>query len=131
MTIKWLDKPNSHPAPYMTLCLNEKQFKEALARIKITTPIDFVGRGSNATTHIFTLDGKVTCIVCLRPAKHHTLNQIYAVLVHECVHIWQELREMIGEKNPSSEFEAYTIQWICQQFFYAYTDAKRGRRRKG
>lgn len=34
------------------------------------------------------------------------------------VHIWQEVRTMMNEKEPSIEFEAYSIQKIAQDLMY-------------
>jgi hypothetical protein len=48
------------------------------------------------------------------------LEQVYALLVHEAVHIWQDVKHRIGEDNPSSEFEAYAIQNISQELMLAY-----------
>lgn len=42
------------------------------------------------------------------------------LLIHEAVHVWQDLRAAVGEKKPSSEFEAYTIQHVTAQLFTAY-----------
>jgi hypothetical protein len=42
--------------------------------------------------------------------------------VHEATHIKQKLMLSIGEKEPSPEFEAYTMQNICQELFCAYAE---------
>lgn len=42
------------------------------------------------------------------------------LLIHEAVHVWQDLRTAIGEENPSSEFEAYGLQHITSELFLAY-----------
>lgn len=37
-------------------------------------------------------------------------DTVMRTLCHECVHIWQDFsREVIAERDPSEEFEAYTI----------------------
>lgn len=48
-----------------------------------------------------------------------------AIAVHECVHVFQFLCGYIGESDPSAEFEAYTIQALCQDVFYAMQDYKK------
>lgn len=42
------------------------------------------------------------------------------LLIHEATHIWQDIREGIGEEKPSSEFEAYAMQNISAELFAAY-----------
>ncbi|WP_228292550.1 hypothetical protein [Acinetobacter pittii] len=39
-------------------------------------------------------------------------NEVLTVLCHECVHVWQEFAESLHEREPSREFEAYTIDEI-------------------
>lgn len=48
------------------------------------------------------------------------LRQIHGLLLHEAVHIWQELKLKMGEEKPSVEFEAYSIQTIAQDLFAMY-----------
>ena len=73
-------------------------------------------------------DGNWTdCIVCLVETDDPVENAVS--LVHEAVHIWQNLCEYIGEENPSKEFEAYTIQNITQRLFDAYKQALEQRSR--
>lgn len=48
------------------------------------------------------------------------INKIHALLLHEAVHIFQHLCKVIGEDCPSSEFEAYQIQFIANSLFNMY-----------
>lgn len=50
-------------------------------------------------------------------------------LVHEAVHVWQGYREFIGERKPSDEFEAYSIQGIFSTLLLAYSQSRTGRKR--
>ncbi|WP_151829183.1 hypothetical protein [Acinetobacter nosocomialis] len=43
--------------------------------------------------------------------------QVYGLLLHEAVHIWQIVKRRMGEREPSVEFEAYSIQAIAQDLF--------------
>lgn len=37
-------------------------------------------------------------------------DTVMRTLCHECVHVWQDFsEEVLAERNPSAEFEAYTI----------------------
>ncbi len=77
---------------------------------------------NDATTHFFEKgDGGLCAIVCIRPrTKDRSMIQLYALLVHEAVHIWQHILKEVGEHSPSSEFEAYAIQTLSQRLMEAY-----------
>jgi hypothetical protein len=67
--------------------------------------------------HIFYDDEKI--VVLLDKKADVTDSEKVALLVHESVHVWQEIRKRMGEKEPSSEFEAYSVQsifWDCLVF---------------
>jgi hypothetical protein len=49
---------------------------------------------------------------------------VVALLVHEAVHLWQYIKEDIGEHNPSKEFEAYAIQNLTQELLQSYNIAR-------
>lgn len=46
--------------------------------------------------------------------------QIAAMLCHEAVHVVQQVFRTIGEKHPSDEFYAYSIQAMAQGLMYEY-----------
>ncbi|MER8075392.1 hypothetical protein [Acinetobacter pittii] len=50
--------------------------------------------------------------------------EIYGLLLHEAVHVWQKVKKLMGEKEPSSEFEAYSIQSIAQDLFKMYEESE-------
>jgi hypothetical protein len=54
-----------------------------------------------------------------RPAR-----TILSLLVHEAMHVWREMRGTIGESEPSSEFEAYSIQNITFNLIGAYEQTR-------
>lgn len=112
--------------PHYCLCLSEYQFRKALKHIGVSdynTP--WIGsKRANATTHVLEVKGKSCCIVCLQLKEGVDYQQLCSLLVHEAVHIWQHFCESIGEDKPSTEFEAYGIQWLSQQLFYALEDLR-------
>lgn len=57
-------------------------------------------------------------------------GEIMALLVHECVHAFQFLCQVIGETRPSDEFEAYSIQSIFQETQEAYSKTRWERAQK-
>ncbi|RPD86279.1 hypothetical protein EGK75_09155 [Neisseria weixii] len=54
--------------------------------------------------------------------KRHKDNtaRIYALIVHEAMHIYQDILNEMVEHRPSVEFEAYSVQQICLDLFYCY-----------
>jgi hypothetical protein len=113
------------------LCLHEKRFKYELKRLKITEDVPYTLNNADSTVHYFrhTENNDECCIVCLRMDRNIELLQVYGLLVHEAVHIWQTITDIIGEKNES-EFEAYCIQRIAQNLFYSYEKLTKKKKKK-
>jgi len=40
------------------------------------------------------------------------------------VHVWQRIRQRMGEREPSIEFEAYSIQRIAQDLFSMFEESE-------
>jgi len=105
---------------YYCLITNEKLFKSELKRLKIPQDFQSVPSGKGACTHFLnSKQGAEIALVCLMDKKHDK-EQIMSLLAHEAVHIWQRIKEDMGELNPSHEFEAYSIQRISQNLFYEF-----------
>lgn len=109
---------------YYTLVANIKQLNKELDRLEVSRDrISFpkyVGHAEcnflyNKTT------GKEICIVCINTGKSPDPNEICGLLVHEASHIQDYVFKLIGEKKPSEEFKAYTIQAISQELFKIYS----------
>jgi hypothetical protein len=105
------------------LCLSQGEFDRELKRLKVPSDIPYIKNSwSSATVH--KLDGPNSgfiAIVALGDiVKSLELEQVYALLVHEAVHLWQWQCELIGEDTPSKEFKAYGIQAISQELMFAY-----------
>jgi hypothetical protein len=121
--VVWLDTTLIISPVYYCLCKNKKTFKKALKylNIKKKDRPDFLkNEWSHATVHYFENDGKTTAIVCIGNCDNRTPSEIIGLLIHEAVHIWQEVKYKLGENNPSKEFEAYSIQCIAQRLIEAY-----------
>ena len=81
---------------------------------------------SDGRCSTFESDEKVCAIVTInKRVDGKCSNGIVGLIVHEAVHVWQFVRENIGESNPSSEFEAYAIQAISQELIEAYSESGR------
>jgi hypothetical protein len=124
--MKWLDRSLVISPIYYGLCNNEKDFKKELKRLGIpkNDRPDFISHNANATVHFFESNGKTCSIVCVGCTEGRSKNEIAGLLIHEAVHIWQEIRINIGEKETSHEFEAYSIQTIAQKLIEAYWSMK-------
>jgi hypothetical protein len=65
--------------------------------------------------------GTFTVLVTMSPkAEGMPLASVIGLLTHEAAHIWQQMREHIGEDDPSSEFEAYAMQAIIQSLWTGF-----------
>lgn len=118
MKVKWLDRRVAAPGPYLTLCLDEGQFRTALKNCGLPpNAADFIKNShSDATCHYLNNQvGDLVCIVCLGDCAGRSGIDIACLLVHEAVHIWQRYAERIGEDKPGEEQEAYAIQSIAQE----------------
>ncbi|WP_312057387.1 hypothetical protein [Acinetobacter courvalinii] len=59
-------------------------------------------------------------VVQLGDTSDRDLIEVHGLLLHEAVHLWPQVRVLMGEREPSSEFEAYSIQAIAQDLFEMY-----------
>jgi hypothetical protein len=114
---------------YVGIALTEKSFKKEMKRLNVKEPPAFVPEKADACCHTFDKpDGKIACIIAIKEPRKRPVQQVYALLVHESVHVWQRVREAMNESEPSREFEAYTVQWISQQCFYAVEEFRKRRK---
>ena len=126
---RWLSRALIR-GPFLRLCLDERDFRAALRDIECQKPHpSFLGSAqADATTHLISSNRGLVAIVTLGDMTKRDLVEVYALLVHEAVHVWQALREDLGERDPSHEFEAYALQSIAGTLMQAYTE-RRGRKR--
>lgn len=103
-------------------CPSKKAWKREMKKMGCSEP--YPGMDGRCTT--FTKDGKVVVIVTLRDGSENerTVCEVAGLLVHEATHVWQTIREDIGEKDPSPEFEAYSMQAIFQELFSTYQETR-------
>jgi hypothetical protein len=120
MKTKWLGQMTVK-APMMALCLNEAEYLAACKECGMDDGDEWCDGLSGAKMHSQGL-GELYCIVCMNTPDGTNPIEIAALLVHEATHIKQKLMLSIGEKEPSPEFEAYTMQNICQELFCAYAE---------
>lgn len=104
---QWFESPFQH-AKY-TLVRTVKQAK------KLGFKVEELLSGSNATTNYMD-DGKH--IIVYMPYSDIPLISQQGLIIHEAVHIWQEIKNRMREDEPSIEFEAYSIQVISQDLLW-------------
>jgi len=63
-------------------------------------------------------------VVQLGDTSERKSIEVYGLLLHEAVHVWQKVKKLMGEKEPSSEFEAYSIQAIAKDLFKMYEESE-------
>ncbi|MDN8221785.1 hypothetical protein QZK02_06335 [Acinetobacter baumannii] len=78
----------------------------------------FLDMGADAQVNTFS-DGAYA-IVQIGDTADKDLLQVYGLLLHEAVHVWQIVKRRMGEREPSVELEAYSIQAIAQDLFEMY-----------
>ena len=98
--------------------INENQDQFDLLFDDMSDTQEFMHLGAGAQVDYY--DGGKHCIVQLGDCSERTLIEVHGLLLHEAVHIWQELKEKMGEESPSVEFEAYSIQALAQDLFDLY-----------
>ena len=109
-------------SPYYTLCLSKEAFHKELKKcgvLRESWPL-FVNERADATTHFLERQGRLCAIVCVTPDRCVDQVELYAILIHEAVHIWQQLCLDIHESAPGEEVEAYAIQHLAEELIREY-----------
>lgn len=119
--LKWLNRRVAAAGPYLVLCQSEAEFKRAVRHLKVDAHDGWVRSAqADASTHFYRTGGNFACVVCIRNTAKRKPVEIYGLLVHEAVHVWQEYTEFYGEASPGREQEAYAIQAIAQELINDY-----------
>lgn len=123
----WLDR---YQAPFFWGYCPSRKAWDVLARdfkIDMGWPLDDGDEfmAANVTHFRRPADRKMCCVVTVSPDLMQgrvTRIEFHGVLVHEVMHVYQSMLESMREKNPSIEFEAYTVQsmymelaWVIEQ----------------
>ena len=123
----WADRVLVRAPGYLVLCTTQKHFERVLKHLAVSRDEwpPFTTKTADASTHFFDNpnSGATGAVVCLGAHEGYSPIDVAALLVHEAVHVWQEAVKNLGEKEPSPEFEAYSIQEISQQLMRLYVEA--------
>lgn len=81
---------------------------------------------SEACTYDIQSKGKTTVLVTLGATveERYSRSEIAGLLCHEAVHVWQTIRTVMGEDDPSIEFEAYSVQAVFVQLYQAWLNTR-------
>jgi hypothetical protein len=92
---------------------NETKFHKELNRIGVTQDVEFLDEDSISTAHFLTSKFSHNIIVVIgREGEFKELAT--ELLVHEAVHVWQYIKEVIGEDKAGDEIDAYNTQYITR-----------------
>ncbi len=78
---------------------------------------------SDAQVTSFSKGKEVHCLVTITD-QQPSLEQVVGLLSHEATHCYQKVRDWMKEKEPSIEFEAYTVGHITQSLLSLYIKAR-------
>lgn len=115
------------PYPFkLGFCDNKKAWKKFCKEVGLGAKYEFIP-DSDACCMTFDTSTGTAAVVCIdyKVQKKKSLSSTIGLLAHECVHAFASLCEEIGEKNPSSEFSAYTIQYFVQFCYDCMYDDKK------
>lgn len=126
---KWLDR-SLVGGPFYTLVLNEEAYLAAYAHVGAKYPDKVDWKRDGAACSFLRNEQDKLCVIVSYGGSHEPV-EVAGLLVHEAVHVFQEHCRDIGERAPSAEFEAYSIQWISQQLMWSYVEQTQPKKRKG
>ena len=124
----WIDRRLITTPVYIGMAFDEKEFHRELKKLKLPLKEwpEFIPEKKDACVHRLETAGEPDVVIlCIRPKSKRPLSVIVGLLVHEAAHIWQYIRESLGEARPSSEFEAYSMQQLSQRLVEAYYRKKK------
>mgnify|MGYP001174063739 CR=1 FL=1 len=117
--IRWIDRSLLTSPLWIGICFDERSLNRELRRLDVPRSSwpGWVDVGKDA--HVVMLEnpttGQMVCVVCISFDGKRSMAEVVGLLAHEAAHVWQAIREDIGEDHPSDEFEAYSIQNITQR----------------
>lgn len=121
MSKQWLPGALQECSFKYRLVTSEKEFRSLLNKYKLGADA-YCDEGALAQTYFYRDAG--LCLVCLKEGMILNCVDVYGLLVHEAVHVWQFHCEWIGEDKPGNETEAYAIQKLSVELMKAYNKGK-------
>ena len=92
-------------------------------RLKIKD-VEWLPQYKAARAWSFENRGHVYYIICIPrdSVKKYTLSEVAGLIAHEVMHVWQYIKENIGEDSPGAETEAYFMQNLVAQIMHHLTN---------
>ena len=108
---------------YVGVCKTKTQFSRELKRLKLNdVNVEKIWRAdADAATYFFEKERKQLAIVVMNAEKvpHDAdVASVVGLVAHEIIHVWQSIKEDVGENNPGHEMEAYYLQALIQEALY-------------
>lgn len=136
--VVWL--PRGWLPTYVGFCPSEKAWKREMKRLVTDKAArkQEVYPTSDASCSVFEKKvgpgaTKTLCLITVAESLDEGWGtdagreSIYGLLLHEAVHVWQFILKDIGEKVPSPEFEAYSVQALFIHLSSAYRRTRQKR----
>lgn len=101
---------------------SQRAFAKECRSFGVDNSHEFLSGTGEASTHTFSDhdDNRNFQIVVTIHKKKRTILDLVWLLAHEATHVWQGIRERLGEKTPGHEMEAYTVAWLTKCFVEEY-----------
>lgn len=80
----------------------------------------YIERGAACDTLKTNLGRTVVLVTMSEKCDDLDAVGLTGLMVHEATHVFDAMLRAMGEKKPSSEFKAYSVQCIYQQLMEAY-----------
>jgi hypothetical protein len=111
---------------WVGLTVSEKAYLKEMRRLKIKEPSPFLLDSASATTHFIcpsNSNSKHICLICIKP--NLTRFGAYGLLVHEAVHVMQQIKDIFREDRIGHEMEAYAVQGIASFLWDTFDGRKK------
>lgn len=127
---RWCDRNLLRSPVFYCLVTSPEAFERELKRLELPRAYwpDLLGsKWADATTHKIEFKGRPVAIVAIANFKGRAKVDVYGLLIHEALHIWQWIEEILGEVH-SPEMEAYSVQTIAQELMRSFDEQTRRKR---
>ena len=119
LTAKYFDR-GCYPV-FVGVVFTLEELRQEFKRLHISE--EDITANDNTDAQTLTLEspnGGRICLVYIniKACKERPfLSEVMGICAHEATHVWQSVKEYIGERRPGEEQEAYFIQHVSQNLF--------------